>query len=250
MIINTSITKEQEEYKNIINKTSNGIILLQDRIILKNEIIAKELEYVYKDIGSTYGINEFNKEDVLKFVDNANTVNLYISFFIASTIYMFIIYFISTLVDSIMLAILGYIVARIFGIKIRFKATFNMGVYALTLPIILNLVYIVVNVFTGFEVRYFNWMYTSISYIYMIVAILMIKADFINRQAELMKIIEEQEKVRQEIQERENRKKEEENKEPTDNKEDKPKGKNKEKDEKEDNKNDGEDLNGGLAPQE
>ena len=213
-------------------------------------MLTKELEYVYKDIGNMYGINEFNKEDVLKFIDNANTINLYISFFIASTIYMFILYFISTLVDSIMLAILGYIVARIFGIKIRFKATFNMGIYALTLPIILNLIYIIVNAFTGFEVKYFNWMYTSISYIYMIVAILMIKADFINKQAEVMKIMEEQEKVRKELEEKECKKKEEENKEPTDNKEDIPKEKDKErkKEDKNDNKNDGEDLNG-LAPQ-
>lgn len=219
-------------------------------------MLSKELEYLYKDIGNIYGISEFGKEDILKFIDNNNNITLYINFFIISTIYMFLLYFISTILDVIMLAILGAIVSRIMGIKIRFKATFNMGVYALTLPIILNLIYIIVNSFTGFEVRYFNWMYTTISYIYMIVAILMIKADFINKQAELMKIIEEQEKVRQEIQERENKKKEEESKKQNDNKKDKPeenknvnKKKNKEpKGEKEDNKKDGEDLNG-LAPQ-
>lgn len=250
LIISTGVSKEQEAYKDIISKFDNSVILLQDRVVLKIDMLSKELEYVYKDIGSAYGITDFNKDDILRFINNNNNIGLYINFFIISTMYMFLIYFISAVLDVIMLAILGFIVSRIMGIRIRFKATFNMGVYALTLPIILNLIYIVVNAFTGFEVKYFNWMYTTISYIYMIVAILMIKADFINKQAELMKIIEEQEKVRQEIQEREERKKEEEDKELKD--EDRKREKKREdkelKKEKEDNKSDGEDLNG-LAPQ-
>lgn len=151
---------------------------------------------------------------------------------------MFVIYFVSAIVDAMMLAVLGFLFARIMGIGIRFKATFNMGVYALTLPIILNLTYVVINAFTGFEVRYFQWMYTTISYIYMILAILMIKTDLITKQAELMKIVEEQEKVKQEIKMREKQKKEEEEKNQNkDNKEDneekketQPKKKNKEKD--------------------
>ena len=77
-------------------------------------------------------------------------------------------------------------------------------------PIILNAIYIVVNLFTGFEVKYFQWMYATISYIYIIIAILMIKTDLINRQIELQKIYEEQEKVKKELEEQ--RRKEEEEK--------------------------------------
>lgn len=152
---------------------------------------------------------------------------------------MFVIYFVSTTVDAIMLALLGYLFSRIVGIRMKFKATFNMGVYALTLPIILNLIYIVVNAFTGFEIKYFQWMYTTISYIYMIVAILMIKTDLITKQAELMKIIEEQEKVKQEIKQKEEQKKQEEeknqNKDNKDNNEEKEETKQKKKNKKQDN---------------
>lgn len=190
--------------------------MLNDRIIYKNQLLSQNIEYMYKDIASTYNVSEFNKEDVLGFISNVNNMNLYVSFFFVTTIYMFILYFTSTLVDAVMVGVLGYIVARIIGMKIRFKAVFNMGVYSLTLPIILNLIYIVVNMFTGFEVRYFQWMYTTISYIYMIVALLMIKTDLINRQAELMKIVEEQEKVKKEIEEQERKKKEEEKKDTKD----------------------------------
>lgn len=217
IIINTNASLEQEEeYKTEIGRYENGVLLLKDRVIYKNEMLSQTLEYSYKDIASVYEISEFDKEDVLTFIANVNNMNLYASFFMVVVIYMFIIYFASTLVDVIMVGVLGFIFSRIVGIKLRFKATFNMGVYALTLPILLNMIYIVVNAVTGLEIKYFGWMYTTISYIYMIVAILMIKTDFLNKQAELMRIIEEQEKVKREIEENERRKEEEKKKEPKD----------------------------------
>lgn len=244
VIINTMATEEQEnEYKNKLEQYENGIILLNDRIIYKNEMLNQNIEYKYQDIADTYQITEFTKEEISDFIANFDMTRLYSSFFFIITIYMFILYFTSTLVDAFMLAVLGFIVARIIGIKIKFKASFNMGVYALTLPIILNLIYIVVNAFTGFYVKYFQWMYTTISYIYMIVAILIIKTDLINKQIELMKIIEEQEKVKKELEEKEKNKEEEQKKEPKDTKE--PEEKNKNDKEKDDGVGDN-----GLAPQE
>ena len=247
VIINTMATEEQEnEYKNKLEQYENGIILLNDRIIYKNEMLNQNIEYKYQDIADTYQITEFTKEEISDFIANFDMTRLYSSFFFIITIYMFILYFTSTLVDAFMLAVLGFIVARIIGIKIKFKASFNMGVYALTLPIILNLIYIVVNAFTGFTIEYFQWMYTTISYIYMIVAILMIKADLINRQAELMKIVEEQEKVKQEIEEQERKKEEEKKKEPKDTKEPEEKKEEKNEDKKQKDGNVGDE---GLAPQ-
>lgn len=244
VIINTMATEEQEnEYKNKLEQYENGIILLNDRIIYKNEMLNQNIEYKYQDIADTYQITEFTKEEISDFIANFDMTRLYSSFFFIITIYMFILYFTSTLVDAFMLAVLGFIVARIIGIKIKFKASFNMGVYALTLPIILNLIYIVVNAFTGFYVKYFQWMYTTISYIYMIVAILIIKTDLINKQIELMKIIEEQEKVKKELEEKEKNKEEEQKKELKDTKE--PEEKNKNDKEKDDGVGDN-----GLAPQE
>lgn len=220
-----------------INNYSTGMIILKDKVLYKNYIVVYNLEY--KDIAKNYNTQNFNKDDFINFIDKINKIGFYAILYIVITIYTFVIYFTSTIVDAVMLAVLGFLFARIMGIGIRFKATFNMGVYALTLPVILNLIYVVVNAFTGFEVRYFQWMYTTISYIYMILAILMIKTDLITKQAELMKIVEEQEKVREEIKMREEQKKEEEeknqNKDNKDNKEDKEETKPKKKSKKEDN---------------
>lgn len=243
IIINTSKQEKKNDYNNEISKYQSGIILLNDRVIYKNEMLNQTMEYMYTDIIQA---NEFNKEDILNFIDNFNMASLYSMFLGVVFIYIYIIYFISTLLDAVMLAILGFIFARIVGIKIKFKATFSMGIYALTLPIILNVIYIMVNAFTGFNVKYFQWMYTTISYIYMIVAILMIKTDLINKQVELMKIVEEQEKVREELKRKEQEKKEKEKEEK------KPEQDGDKEEKKKDKDNDKKDELGdsGLAPQQ
>ena len=115
--------------------------------------------------------------------------------------------------DALVLAILGYITCSILKIKLKPSALYNIAIYALTLPIILNAIYMIINIFTGFTVKYFQVMYTAISYIYVISSILIIKSDFIKKQAELTKILSEQEKVKEELAKKEQEKKEEEEKE-------------------------------------
>lgn len=245
VIINTRATDEQKkEYYEKVNKYDNGIVILEDKIIYKNQLLSQGIEYKYENIASVYDISEITKDDIIKTIEEINGLKIYISFFLVIIIYLFIIYLASAIVDIAMLGILGFIVSRIVGIKMKYSACFNMGVYALTLPTILNLIYILVNVFKTFEVKYFGWMYTTISYIYIIVAILIIKSDLINKQMELMKIIEEQEKVKKQIEE-EQRNKEEEEKEKT---------KDENKKEPEEEKKNNKKKNGlddtGLAPQE
>ena len=90
-------------------------------------------------------------------------------------------------------------------------------------------------------------MYSTISYIYVIVAILMIKTDFIQRQMELIKLAQEQEKVREEMKQKEEAEKEkqkEENKKPE---EDKKENK-EEKASKKKKKSEGEETPGANAP--
>lgn len=158
--------------------------------------------------------NELNEQLELG-IDEMQTIikENYSVFFVVMFFSILAIYFTSTFVDAAMLGILGMIVARIIGMKITYKSAFNIGIHSLTLPIILQTIYIIINILIGFEIKYFQWMYTTISYIYILVAILMIKTEFINQQRELMKIQLEQEKVKQELQEQEENKKEE-NKKP------------------------------------
>lgn len=229
---------EQDKY--------TGILLLKDKcVILSNSGIGQVLNY--SEIFNSYNITEFTKQDVVNYVESINIVSLYGSVYFVIFIYLFIIYFITIFMDVLLLAVLAYLVSRISKIRLKFSPSFGIAVHGITLPVILNLIYIIVNLFTGFEIKYFQLMYSTISYIYVIVAILMIKTDFIQRQMELMKLAQEQEKVKEEMKRKEEEEKEKqkkENKKPEENKKD-----NKEKKEtKRKNKNEGEDGAGANAP--
>ena len=238
IIVDTSeLTDEQiEEYKNSIKEQKNGIVFFNNKILIKNEMLSSITETNYKDFLSQYNINTLDKQAILDYF-NSNQVTIHTTVFVTVYIYMFAIYASSILVDAIVLGTLGFLIARIIGMRIRFGATFSMGVHALTLPIILNMLYVILNGFTGYTIKYFQFMYTAISYIYIITAIFIIKSDYIKRQAEVEKIKNEQEKVREELEAEKRKKEDEENKK----KEEKEREKQKEKErktekEKEDNK--------------
>ena len=216
IIVDTSdLTDEQiEQYRTDLNDLNSGIILLKDKILIKNEMLTAITETTYTDILSQYNITNLDKQSVLDYI-YANQSQVYISVAIVEFIYMFAIYLTSILMDTLVLALLGLIVSRIAGMKIKFSACFSMGVHALTLPIILNILYIILNAFTGYTIKYFQIMYTAISYIYMVATILIIKSDYIKRQMELDKLKSEQEKIRAELdnQKEEDKKEEERRKE-------------------------------------
>lgn len=193
LIIVDTGEENTEEHTAKLNLYESGIIILKDRAILKTKIDNGQTSYNY----SQFNIGNFNKDELLSIFSSNQIYYSYAILFVAIFIYLFLFYFVQTFIDAIFLAVLGYFVARINRMRIKFSATFNIGIYALTLPIILNLIYIIINLLTGIEIKYFDWMYTAISYVYVVVAILMIKADFIDKHMEMMRINEEKEKEKQ-----------------------------------------------------
>ena len=155
---------------------------------------------------------------------------------LVSFIYIFIAYLIEFLLDIVILSVVGYLFSRLVRMKLKYKSIFSISIYSLTLPITLYLIYLVINIFTGFTIRYFEIAYNGISYIYIITAILMIKSELTKQQIEVGKIVKEQEKIREEKEQEEKEKtNDKEKKENKDNKEKKNK-KGKKKENLEDNK--------------
>lgn len=204
IIVDTDdLTDEKiEDYRNQLRNQDNGLVLLKDKILLKNEMLSAISETSYTDFFNKYNITSLDKQKIIDYVNN-NSVQIYTSVFVTIFIYMFVVYFASILVDALVLGALAYLIARIFRMKIKYSASFSMSVHALTLSIILNMVYIIINGFTGWTVKYFQFMYTAISYIYIVTAILMIKTDYMKRQAEVEKIKSVQEQVKEKIKQKE-----------------------------------------------
>lgn len=210
-IIDTK-TEEKEtidQYISEVNKAGSGIIILKDKIILKNRAVAGNINYNYSELLGQMGIQEFNKQTVIDYANSSQVITLYISIFITLFIYSFIMYLITTLSNAVFLSVFGYLATWIARIRMRFLAVFNMSIYALTLSIFLNMLYIGVNVFIDFKMEYFQVMYVSVAAIYLVTAIFLLKTEFMKRQVELMKLAEAQEEIRREMQKKEEREKRE-----------------------------------------
>lgn len=204
VIIDTSdLTDEQiEQYKKEIQDNGNGVLLIKDKVIILNESLSAIAESNYKSILDSYQIETLDKQLILDYY-NKNNISIYISAAILMFVYIFMIYSFNILIDSVALGILAFITARIVRIKMKYTASLNISIHALTLPLLLNMIYVLINFFTGYTVKYFQIMYTTIAYIYIITAILMIKSDYIKGQMEVQKIEDEQQKIKEEIKEKE-----------------------------------------------
>lgn len=215
VIIDTGdLTEEQvTKYEDAVKGYSNGIIILKDKMIFKTGIAGMSTNISYQDISQRYHIVKLDKQDVVNMLSGTMIWSVYIAFFITMLIYLFIIYFSTVLVDALLYSLLGYITGIFSRLRLKYSAAYNIAVHSLTLPIILNLVYMIINLSTGFVIQYFDIMYLAITCIYIIAAILMIKSDMIKQQIELSRIISEQEKVKQELERKEQEKKEEEERE-------------------------------------
>lgn len=161
------------------------------------------IENIEKTIQSAGDTNiEINKEAInqIKQLPKAEVCAV---FLLVATFYLFMIYVINAVIDIALLSILGWFTTRMLKIVLKYKAIINICVYSLTLPILLNAIYIIVNIYTSFEIKYFQIMYNIISYIYVVTAILMIKSEIIKQEAEITKLKEEQDKTKEEIEEQE-----------------------------------------------
>lgn len=223
-----------EEYKNKLNENSNGILILKDEILIKNENLGQINELSYKEMLEKYSISSFTKQDVIDYY-NKNVTALYMYISLIIFMYMFVIYVVNVLMYSVVLSLACFIISKIIGLRITFTAAFNMSMYAQTLSIILNMIYIVINTITGFNIKYFQVMYSGIACIYIITAILMIKSDLIKRHVEVRKIEDEEQKVKDEIARKEQERKDQEEKDNVKQKDKKQEDKDEKSDKKEKN---------------
>lgn len=232
VIIDTKTEDEKtiNQYVAQVEDYGDGIIILKDQVKVKNSAVMGTINYEYKEILGQMGITEFQKQDVINYMNSSQMINFYISIFITIFIYTFAMYLLTTLSNAVFLAVFGYLTTWITKIRMRFVAVFNMAVYSLTLSTILNMMYIAINIFVPFTMEYFQVMYVTVAAIYLIAAIFLLKSEYIKRQMELMKIAEAQEIVRKELEEKEQEEKEKREREEE-------KKKRKEKDKKEEKKN-------------
>lgn len=208
----TEEQKEKIEKDNLIDGIS--LIFFKDEVVLQakngNSQTSRQ-GYTYNDFISGYigdGIEKFNKEELTQYLISEKMIPYYFQSGLTTFIYLLIANILVTLLDSLEIAILGWITAIIARIKIKFSGIYSMAAHSLTLSMILNIVYIIINYFTSFNIKYFQIAYIAIAYIYLAAAIFILKDEIIKKMQEVEKVKQEQENVRQEIKEEIPKKKE------------------------------------------
>lgn len=198
MIADTSETvdeKNMQEYKDKIK--SNGMIFLKDKVIYKSG--NDEIEYKYSEFASQYAVDSLDKAKLMEEIDTIGMIGIAVAIFGVIVMGLYIIQLISIFMDWLVITIFAFISARICRINMNFKHSFNISIYALTLPIILTMLYNVAYYLAGFYTEYFRMVYLLISYVYIVAVILMIKSDLLKQQIEVAKVVEEQKKVHEEL---------------------------------------------------
>ncbi len=220
-------TDEAKNNSKTNNETvGNTIYFFKDQIVLvarTEDGQTNEQPYTYGDFIKSYtqeDIKEFNKQELIEYMTSSRMSSYYVRFIVAMLINLLFLNILVALLDTLQLAILGWITTLVARIKMKFVAIYNMAIYSFTLSILLNIVYIIINYFMDFTISYFQIAYTTIAYIYLAASIFILKDDFMKKQEEVEKIKQEQIKVREEI-----RKQEEEKKGDEEPKEEKPKKK-------------------------
>ena len=201
IVINTKIDTD-EELNQILNSLpdSKGIVILKDGIIAKGFTSQGTLGYKYAEVLKGTNVNEANNQDVLNIISNENVWKIYLAIAIVIILYMLLTYTLHFLWNTVMLSIFGYIVTFFAKIKMRFAAVFNMACYAFTLSVFLQTIYVGLNMFIPFEIKYFQVMFVAVAAIYLIAAIFLIRAEFLKQKIESSKMvaIKKSEEIKQE----------------------------------------------------
>ena len=230
VIIDTN-TENQEEinkYINEISEETGGLIILKNRVIIKQVGMTGTLNYNYEDLVNQIGMSNFDKEQVIEFVTGTQMTSIYLGLFSILLMSAISVYFINTILNVVLVSIFGYLATLITKMKMRYVAILNMAIYSITLPTILQMLYVIANQLFGIQIKYFDVMYVLVSCIYMIAAIFILKSDFTKKQEQLSEVVEVQKQVKEELKENE------ENKQEPEKKKDKKKKEDKKQEEKED----------------
>lgn len=157
------------------------------------------LNLTQKIIVSLLGSEENDVDQIVQMAEGEE-YDSYFAIILTLFISIFITFYIITIIDVFTLSVFGLLTCFIAKIKMNYKAVFNMSIFALTLSIILRIIYIALNILAQFEIKYFDIMYIAVSYISLAAAIFLIKSDVIKQHLELMRIIDEsKEKIEQKI---------------------------------------------------
>ena len=226
VIVDTNVETEEQLNQYLDSLGNNkALLLLKDKVVIKGLVSDETINYKYSSLLKELNINKIDKQGVINYITGNEIWTIYIQVFLVICMYSFINTLMPILINAFALSVFGWLATWLAKMKMRYVAVFNLSVYSLTLSIILQVTYMIVNVLTGITMTYFQVMYIAVAAIYLIAAIFLIKSEFMKLQLQKIKEHEENSKEKKENESKTDENKNEDEKE-------------KNNEEKEDNKKD------------
>ena len=185
-----------------------AIALTKNNILLKQANSTSIIEQSYEEIANSYDLNQVNKETFLGLGTGQAGYTILGNVFGVVFIATFLTYFMTGILDTIALSLLGFIITRIIRLPLKYGAIYSISISAITLSVIINLIYMIVNLFTGFVIPYFQIMYTLVSYVYLIAVLLIMRSEILKKKVKIQMHIVNKEKKEEPIKEKEENKNE------------------------------------------
>ena len=84
-IIDTKTEDQQtvNQYISEIEQSGDGIVVLNNRVIVKTSSISGTISYEYDQMLNQVGVTEFNKQDLINYINSSQMYNFYISIFLS-----------------------------------------------------------------------------------------------------------------------------------------------------------------------
>ena len=166
----------KENYKNMYLDSINTIFMYKSSLVVFENGNSAELKY--SDVLDKQNIINLKSSDIINTADTLGKNGIIAFAYLGCFIINFYSLFLEFLLDIIMLAIFAEIVgALVCGIQILFKEGFAFACHAITLPMIIFLIYSITNFYTGFYMEYFSNMIVIIEYVYIVAIMFIIKSD-------------------------------------------------------------------------
>lgn len=181
------------------DKNYDGVFIgiYSNRIIFYS--MDNSISYSYEELRNNYGLKEvIDKQELINAINNAFSAKMVISMFIG---FLFSNYLLN-LFNVLTFALLGFILAKILGLKLSYGKVLNIAFSAITLPLVIQLIYKIVRMFTGFQIIHFDILFTIISYLYISVSLYIIyKNNKIITNKQKIKTLKEEIKEKIELEE-------------------------------------------------
>ncbi|MFZ5352482.1 MAG: DUF1189 domain-containing protein [Bacillota bacterium] len=162
--------------KNALEDAFSGMLFTKDRIYIKNQ-------FQYTDVSYTdMGLSSYTKKDLVDMLPGLSS--LVLVFMIIGFVFAIGI----KLLQAVLLGLVGLIFGAAYNVELKFKHTFNFGVYALTLPMLLQIAYDL----SGYTlppvwiVPLFTLIYWGVALVYMAMAVKYYKNSLLNEPREDM----------------------------------------------------------------